>query len=223
MDRSDKQPQKSEYQQELEQSASIDQSMLENQYITDERGNKFRVPYRKVRQVVFSKISKESYPDQEHAARLQYRLMLKDAILKARVNYIKGIITVIYNPKDADNLKEKMSLDEIIEFLSTEGVHVDRQNMADEEYDYYKNFYSYAFNSPSVREHAPYGYTLEEWRKMKPEWERKKAEYKLKSEEKQKAFQEDYLRQHPELAQELGVEVPQAKKKLTLVQRIFGR
>ena len=71
MDRSDKQPQKSEYQQELEHSASINQSMLENQYITDERGNKFRVPYRKVRQVVFSKISKESYPDQEHAARLQ--------------------------------------------------------------------------------------------------------------------------------------------------------
>ena len=167
-------------------------------------------------------MSKASYPDQPHAARLQYRLMLNDAILKARVNYVKDTITVIYNPEGADNMKEKISLDGIIEFLAKEGVHVDRQHMVDEEYDYYKNFYSYAFNSPSIREHAPYGYTLEEWRKMKPEWERKKAQYKAKSEAKQQAFREEYLRQHPELAEELGIKVP-AKRKQTLMQRIFGQ
>ncbi len=149
--------------------------------------------------------------------------MLNAAILKARVNYVKGTITVIYNPSTADNLREKISLDEVIEFLAREGVHVDRQHMLDEEYDYYKNFYSYAFNSPSVREHAPYGYTLNEWRKMKPEWERKKVEYRRKSAAKQRAFQEEYLRQHPELAKELGVEVPAAKQKPTFMQKLFGQ
>ncbi len=53
MDRSDKQPQMSEYQQELEKSASIDEDAIKRQYITGEDGNLYSVPYRIVRQVVF--------------------------------------------------------------------------------------------------------------------------------------------------------------------------
>ncbi|MCL4404501.1 hypothetical protein M1583_00735, partial [Candidatus Marsarchaeota archaeon] len=85
-------------------------------------------------------------------------------------------------------------------------------------YDYYKNFYSYAFNPPAIREHAPYGYTIQEWKKMKPEYEKKKAEYRKKSEEKFHNFQMEYLKEHPELAKEYGIEIQQEKKK-----GFFGR
>ena len=211
----------SEYQEDLIKNSGIDQEMLKKQYI-EENGNLFRVPYRMVAKVTFSNVSKADFVDPEHAARLQYRLMLNDAILKARVHYAKGNIVIIYNPENADNLKEKISLEEIIKFLNSEGVHVSAANAVKEDYDYYKNFYSYAFSPPAIREHAPYGYTLQEWRKIKPEWEKKKVEYTVKKEQQFHDWQMSYLREHPELAKELGIEL-QDKKKLTLKEKLLGR
>ncbi len=220
MDKSEKQPKMSEFQEDLIKNANIDEEKIKKQYI-EENGNLYRVPYRIVAKVVFSNISKSDMKDQEHAARLQYRLMLNDAILKARVHFAKGNITIIYNPTNADNLKEKISLEEIIKFLESEGIHVDRQHMVNEDYDYYKNFYSYAFNPPAIREHPPYGYTLEEWRKIKPEWEKKREKGRIKNEEKFHKFQMEYLKQHPELAKEYGIEIEQEKP--SLKERLFGK
>ena len=220
MDKSEKQPKRSDYQQDLINNANIDEEKIKKQYV-EENGNLYRVPYKMVAKVVFSNVDKAYFKDQEHAARLQYRLMLNDAILKARVHYIRGNIIIIYNPPNADNLKEKISIDEIIKFLESEGVKVSRDHMVNEDYDYYKNFYSYAFNSPSIREHAPYGYTIQEWKKMKPEWEKKKAEYKRKSEEKFHNFQMQYLKEHPELAKEYGIEIKE--EKLTIKDKLLGR
>ncbi len=217
MDKSDKKPKMSEYQEDLIKNADIDDEKIKKQYI-EENGNLFRVPYRIVAKVVFNNVDKMDFKDPEHAARLQYRLMLNDAILKARVHYARGNITIIYNPPNADNMKEKISLDEIIKFLNDEGVKVSKDRMVNEDYDYYKNFYSYAFNPPAIREHAPYGYTIQEWKKMKPEYEKKKAEYRKKSEEKFHNFQMEYLKEHPELAKEYGIEIQQEKKK-----GFFGR
>jgi hypothetical protein len=220
MDKSEKQPKMSEYQQDLINNANVNEESIKKQYI-EENGNLYRVPYRTVAKVVFSNVDKSEFKDLEHAARLQYRLMLNDAILKARVHYARGNIIIIYNPPNADNLKEKISLDDIIKFLASEGVHVSKDHMVNEDYDYYKNFYSYAFNSPSIREHAPYGYTIQEWKKMKPEWEKKKAKYKKKNEEKFHQFQMDYLKEHPELAKEYGINI--SEEKLTIVQKLFGK
>ncbi len=222
MDRTDKQPQMSEYQQDLISTASLDAASLENQYI-EENGNKFRVPYRIVRQAVFSKVKQAELKDLEHAARLQYRLMLNDAVLKARVHYARGTITVIYNPPNANNLREKISLEGLKELLAKEGVHVDSTSTVDADYDYYKNFYSYAFNPPAVREHPPYGYTIEEWRRMKPGWEKKMTEGRKLKQDRFAEFQANYLAQHPALAKELGVEsaVQQGGRK-PILQKIFG-
>ncbi len=221
MDRSDKQPKMGEYQEDLIKNANVDEEAIKKQYI-EENGNLFRVPYRIVARATFHNVGKSDFIDMEHAARLQYRLMLNDAILKARVHYAKGSIIVIYNPKSADNMKEKISLEEIVEFLNKEGVHVTASDAVNEDYDYYKDFYSYAFNSPSIREHAPYGYTIEEWRKMKPGWEKKKKEYKAKGEAKFAAWQTEYLGEHPELAKELGMEVQEAKKP-SLMKKALGK
>lgn len=219
MDKSEKQPKMSEYQQDLINNADIDEERIKKQYV-EENGNLYRVPYRIVAKVVFSGIDKACFKDPEHAARLQYRLMLNDAILKARVYYIRGSITIIYNPPNADNMKEKISIDEIIKSLENEGVKVSREHMANGDYDYYKNFYSYAFNSPSIREHAPYGYTLQEWKKLKPQWEKNKAESKRKSEEKFRNFQAQYLEAHPELAKEYGIELKEEKR---TEGKLFGK
>jgi hypothetical protein len=223
MDRTDKQPQMSEYQKDLLDTASLDTASIENQYI-EEHGNKFRVPYRIVRQAVFSKVKQAELIDLEHAARLQYRLMLNDAILKARVHYARGTITVIYNPQSAQNLREKIGLEGLVALLTGEGVHVDAANTVDSEYDYYKNFYSYAFNPPAVREHPPYGYTIEEWRKMKPDWERKTAKGNKSKQDKFTEFQEKYIAQHPELAKELGAQIAvQQGAKKSILRRIFSQ
>ncbi len=218
MDKSEKTPKMSEYQEDLIKNSAIDDEKIKKQYI-EENGNLFRVPYRIVSKVVFSNIDKADFKDSEHAARLQYRLMLNDAILKARVHYARGNIIIIYNPLTSDNLKEKIGIDEIIKFLEGEGIRVSREHMVDEPYDYYKNFYSYAFSPPAIREHAPYGYTIQEWKKMKPEYEKKKLEYRKKSEDKFHEFQMNYLKQHPELAKEYGIEIQEEKVK----HGIFGR
>lgn len=215
MDKSSKQPQMNEYQQDLINNANIDEEKIRKQYI-EENGNLYRVPYRIVKKVIFTDVDKKELKDIPHAARLQYRLMLNDAILKAIVQFSKGRIIIIYNPKSADNLREKISLEEIIDFLASEGVKVQKEKAIEEDFDYYRDFYSYAFNPKQIREHAPYGYSLEEWRKMKPSWEARLAEGRKKSREKFEQWQQSYLEEHPELAAELGVEIkkPEARKSL---------
>lgn len=211
LDNTSKEPQQSAYLKDLEQQQNIDERAIENQYII-ENGERIRVPFRMIRRVTFSNLKQSELIDIPHSSRLQYRLMLKDAILKASVQFTKGRIMVIYNPKDADNLREKISLDEIIGFLAQEGIHVNLVDTDDKPYDYYKDFYSYGFNSPSIREHPPYGYTLKEWKKMKPKWEVELKEAREKSKEKFKQYQLEYVAEHPELAKALGIEINQDKK-----------
>ncbi|MEM3227470.1 MAG: hypothetical protein QXK65_00790, partial [Candidatus Micrarchaeaceae archaeon] len=122
MDRRESGPKAQGYSEELkkEEGMEID---LSKEYII-ENGNRVRMPYRIVKRVLFSGVSKAELKDQPHAARLQYRLMLLEPVIKAYVNFLKGQIIVIYNPIGADNIKDKMSLEELIDFLGKEGVHV---------------------------------------------------------------------------------------------------
>jgi hypothetical protein len=166
-----------------------------------ENGVSFRIPYKIIKQATFSNISKMDLIDIEHSARLQYRLMLQDPVIKARVEFIKQRIIVIYNPPEAENRKPKMSLDDIKSWLAKEGVYVDNNQIENVDYDYYKNIYSYQFNPATIREHAPYGYSREEWQHMKPKWEKKKEEYSSKKKEKFHNFQINFLKAHPEIAQ----------------------
>ncbi|EQD50001.1 hypothetical protein B2A_07454, partial [mine drainage metagenome] len=117
------------YKQDLEQQSKQNIDDSKNWIVED--GKKFRLPYKIIKQVVFSNVSKADMIDQEHAARLQYRLLLLEPVIKAYVEFQKGRITVIYNPAGADNIREKMSLDDIIAFLAKEGVNIDRER-ADE-------------------------------------------------------------------------------------------
>jgi hypothetical protein len=193
----DEGPSVNRYKQDLEalKDAKIDDS---NQYV-EENGTKYRLPYKMIKEVVFAGVSQAEMIDAQHAARLQYRLLLLDPVIKAWVNFVKGRITIIYNPTGADNIREKMSFDDIVQFLDKEGVHVGRQNAAERDYDYYKEFYAYAFNPKTIREHAPYGYTDEQWKKMKPGWEKRQQEGRKKKWEQFKEYQDGYEKLHPEI------------------------
>ena len=198
MNKNDEQPSQTRYQQDLQ--AEKEQGHLDDSkgYI-EENGKRFRLPYGMIREAVFSNVDEASMVDQQHAARLQYRLLLKDPIIKAYVEFSKGKITVIYNPKGADNIREKISLDELISFFEGEGVRVDRNSVTEREYDYYKEFYSYAFSPKRIREHPPYGYTEAQWKKMKPDWEKKVVKYEKVKLDKFREYQKEYEKQHPEV------------------------
>lgn len=141
-----------------------------------EDGNALRMPYRIIRQVVFKNLDQKELISIPYVARLQYRLLLFDAVIKAKVDYHKRFIRIIYNPPDADNIKEKISREKLIEFLGSEGVHVkaDAENMEEKPYDYVKELYNYAYFPPSIREAPPYGWTREEWKKEKARKEKEK-------------------------------------------------
>ena len=205
-----------EYQKELKKQEQLGDEELEKQYIF-ENGAKFRVPYRMIKKVTFSGISKDELRDIDHCTRLQYRLMLKDAVLKATVNFIKRTINITYNPPEADNLKEKISSEELAGFLEGQGVHINPAKVEERDYDYIKEFYTYAFNPARIREHPPYSYTMEQWRKMKPEWEKKQAEYDIKKKAQFKAFQEQYEREV------IKGEKPKAEQKPTFMDKVLGR
>ncbi len=165
-----------------------------------ENGKRYTLPYRMIKQVTFTNIRKEELVDIPHAARLQYRLMLLEPVIKARVDYTKSKIVVIYNPREAENIREKMSLDELRDFLSKQGVNsISADNTLEEDYDYKKQLYDYAYTPPSIRERPPYGYTIEEWKGMKPEWERKMVKAEVEKQEKFRKFQEGYLEANPEI------------------------
>ncbi len=183
-------------------------------------GKTYRIPYKMVKEVVITDLSKEELKDIEHSARLQYRLLLQDAVLKAKIEFIRARMAITYNPKESPNRKAKISLAELIEFLAKEGVHVDPAKATERDVDYVNEIYKYQFEPATIREHAPYGYTLEEWKKLKPEWEKVKAEREDMKHEKFKQWQDSYLDTHPELAKEYGY-VPKPKK-LSIMQKIFG-
>lgn len=189
----------------------------------NEDGKQYRVPYRIIKQVTFTGLAKDELIDIPHAARLQYRLMLLDPIIKARVDFTKSKINVIYNPREAENMKEKISLDELIDFLSKQGVHVTAENTSIEDYDYYKELYTYAYNPPTIRERAPYGYTKEEWKAMKPAWEKKMRDGEVEKLEKFRKFQESYLETVPEMAPKIVEGYRPSVKKATFFGNIFGK
>lgn len=169
-------------------------------YVT-EGGKQYRMPYRMVRKATFSNIKKSELVDIPHSTRLQYRLMLLGAVIKAVVDFADEKITIIYNPDGADNASDKTTLGELVAALSKEGVRANPGNTADADYDYYSELYSNSHNPQSIRESPPYGYTNEEWAKMKAKWEKKAVEDEAKKREKFKRWQESYLKSNPGLVQ----------------------
>ncbi|MGC8538265.1 MAG: hypothetical protein ACP5MK_00120 [Candidatus Micrarchaeia archaeon] len=131
------------------------------------------IPYGMIKHIEFNNLKKEELIDIPHCARLQYRLMLHDAIIKAKVEFVKRRISVIYNHPEAENKKPKISRNELIEFLKKEGINVDASNIAERDYDYVKEFYSYAFFPPEIRHSTPYGWTREEYAKIQEKRNRK--------------------------------------------------
>ncbi len=222
MDRRDIGPQESGYMKELKESGDDG----EYDEYTIENGEQIRTPYKIIKEVVFSNIRKEDFVDSEHAARLQYRLMLLDAVLKAKVEYVKGRITIRFNPKDAKNRKVKTDVNELEEFLAKEGINVDKGSVEVKDYDYYSNFYKYAFNPPEIREHPPYGVTREQWKEQKKDWEKKVSETNAKKREKFLNWQLNYARDHTgtnlgHSEEELGLSAE--KKQIGILAKIFGK
>lgn len=203
-----------------------DKASAEYDDYIDENGKRYRVPYRMIKKVTFTDLKKEELIDIPHAARLQYRLMLMDPVIKATVDFTKLKIAVLYNPREADNIREKISLDELKEFLSKQGVHVENEHTNLEDYDYYKNLYTYAYTPPEIRERAPYAYSMDEWKKMKPEFEVKMKENEIKKQEKFRKFQENYLDSNPEMAPKLveGYKPkPASVARKTFFDKLFGK
>jgi hypothetical protein len=192
-----------------------------------EDGESYTVPYRTIKQVTFTDLKKEELIDIPHAARLQYRLMLLDPVIKARIDFTKLRMIVIYNPREADNMREKMSLEELKDFLSKQGVNVSEEHTILEDYDYKRQLYDYAYNPPSIRERAPYGYTKEEWNgKMKAEWQEKMKKGEVEKQEKYKKFREGYLAEYPEMAEvmEPGYKPKESVViKQTFLGKLFGK
>lgn len=187
-----------------------------------EDGKIYTLPYRIIKQVTFTSLKKEELIDIPHAARLQYRLMLLEPVIKARVDFTKSKMIVIYNPRGAENMREKMSLEELKDFLAKQGVNVSDEHTVEEDYDYKKQLYDYAYNPPSIRERAPYGYTQDEWKGMKDEWQEKMKNGEIEKQEKYRKFQESYLAENPEIAARI---VPGYKPKeaIAVKQTFFGK
>ncbi len=196
MDRREGVAEKGGYLKDLEESKN---EPTYDDMMTEEDGSAYRVPYRKVREAVFAGISKADLIDMPHAARLQYRLMLMESVLRAKVEFAKGIITIVYNPAGAANRKEKISLAELMDSLSKEGVRADPKNVREREFDYYEEIYKTQFNPKEIRDHPPYGVSREQWQKMKPEWEGKVMQYNKGKLENFHEWQNEYAAEHPEI------------------------
>lgn len=204
------------YQKELEREKKENKQY--NEYV-EENGERFYVPYRMVKEVTFADIAKEGLVDSEHAARLQYRLMLQEAVLFAKVEFVARRIRVTYNPESAtDNRKAKTTRKKLEEFLAKEGVKVNEMSVAEREVDYYNEHYRYHFNPQVIREHPPWGYTADEWKKMKAEYEAKKGAYEKEKLDSFHEFQNEYISEHPELAARMGV-----KPVVDKAQGAFGK
>ncbi len=190
-----------------------------DEYVTID-GKQFRIPYKIVKEVTFTDVRKEELVSIENSGRLQYRLMLLEPVLRAKVEFTKGKITVVYNPKTAKNRKEKISREELITFFANEGVNVAKCPLTERDFDYYVEMYTYQFDPPSIRERPPYGYTAAEWQKMKEEYHTKMQLSKEKSRAKFEEWQNEYAMEHPDV---LGEHIKHtAPEKQTLMQKIFG-
>ncbi len=209
------------YQKELEREKS--DSKQYNEYV-EENGERFYMPYHMVKEVLFADISKEDLGDSEHAARLQYRLMLQEAVLFAKVEFVARRIKITYNPESAtDNRKAKTTMEKLIEFLADEGVRVNTKSVAERDVDYYNEIYRYHFNPQVIREHPPWGYTLDEWKGMKAGYEAKKATYEEQKLNNFHEFQNEYLGEHPELAEQIGVKHMPASGNKKGMLGLFGK
>jgi hypothetical protein len=215
MDRRDTGPSLSKYKEDLQR--ELQQGHVEDDWLTDEQGNRYRMPYRIIKCVVFRNISQKEMIDPQHAARLQYRLSLLEPIIKVSVNFAKSRITMIYNPKGAKNRREQISQQEIMDFLAKEGVHVDTSQIDERDYDYVKEFYNYAYFSPTIREHPPYGYTKEEWADMREGWEEKMQKVNSEKLNKFREWQKEYM----ESIQGDASQAPNTK--FTIKERLLGR
>ena len=169
-------------------------------YVEDE-GEKYRVPYDKVKRIVFSNLNKSELIDLEHAARIQYRLLLNEAILQAKVSFVKQEITIIYNPTGSHSRNPSISREEIVNLLEKEGVHINQASVEETDVDYYKEIWYPQFHPKQIREHAPYGFTIEEWKKMKNEYEKKVAKARASKWASFLSWQKKYESEHPELAE----------------------
>jgi hypothetical protein len=218
MDRRESAPQENGFLKDLNTDEAEYDDMVEY------NGKKYRVPYKIIKEVTFSGLNPSDLKDIEHSARLQYRLLLLDSVLKAKVEFIRSRIIITYNPPESMNRKDKISRQQLIEFLSKEGVGVNPGSIAERDVDYFEEIYKYQFEPASIREHAPYGYSREQWKQMKPEWDRKQKEVAQAKYTKFLKFQDSYIDQHPEL---LGIgtkrNFAEQPKKLTLKDRIMGK
>ncbi len=218
MDRRNLGPQESAYKRDLANSSGSEEEMYST---VVENGKEYRIPYRMIKEVVFDSVNKDELIDFEHAARLQYRLLLNDAILRAKVEFAKLRITIIYNPEDSKNAKEKISMDGIRDFLASEGVHVDNSHAQTRDLDYYKEIYSTQFDPISVREHPPYSYTKKQWSSMRSEWDRKAKDIEEKKKQKFHEWQAQYAEQHRD---EVNFDArPSEKAHVSLIRRILPK
>ncbi len=183
-------------------------------------GKSYRVPYRMIKEVTFEGVSKAEMIDLEHAARLQYRLMLQDSIIRAKVEFAKQRIDIVYNPTESNKRKEKISLPDLIAFMAKEGINVEQCKRSERDFDYLKEMYTYQYEPPTIREHPPYGYTAKEWAEMKDDYYKKVEEAKQKGREKFEEFQRQYAAEYPEI---FGKEEGSDDKKMTLKEKIFGK
>lgn len=186
------------------------------------QGKMYRVPYKIVKEAVFSNLNPVELGSIEYSARLQYRLLLMDSVLKAKVEFIRNRITVTYNPLESPNRKEKISRQQLIEFLAKEGVTINPSSISERDVDYFEEIYKYQFEPETIREHAPYGYTIQEWKSMKPEYQAKLGLANAAKLDKFRQWQDSYLGQHPDVAKQYGY-VPKEEKKPSLTDRIMGR
>ena len=194
-------------------------------YSITEDGKSYRIPYKMVREMTITNLDKAELKDIPHSARLQYRLLLMDSILKAKIEFIRGKATITYNPIGEANSKEKISREQIFEFMRNEGVNVDPGSVAEREVDYINEIYRYQFDPKQIREHAPYSYSREEWKKMKPDYIKKMKAGEALKKEKFSKWQESYIRRFPEIAKEYGINVEEEQKhaKKSILSRIKGK
>lgn len=165
-------------------------------FVTDS-GVRYRMPFRMVTKTTFADLKQDELIDARHAARLQYRLMLLESVIKATVDFANLKITVIYNPAGSGNGRPETDADKMRAFLEGQGVHALPENTREEHYDYITKLYSYAYLPARTRTSAPYGYTAQEWQSMEPAYEKKSANADKKKLAKFRAWQVQYLKEHP--------------------------
>ncbi len=218
MDRREDHNEQNVYQKELEEQLSGSQVIYNDQVTID--GKQYRVPYGMVKEIEFSDVPKEGMMDMEHAARLQYRLMLQEPVLRAKVEFVKQKITIVYNPTEAKNNKPKISREELVSFLSKEGVRIDPTHFSEKDFDYLKEMYSYQFNPPSIRERPPYGYTISEWKRMRDKYNSDTEKGKEESQKKFKEWQDSYAAEHSEI---LSDKVSAKHRNPSIREKLFGK